>query len=123
MKTIFRKVDARERLPEKEDCYFVFTEGKEIRNDEEGDSEHEFTHCGYHRFVNTFQGKYFSSIKDPKNERVTHWLEEIELPTDKEIKEKARKLFINDWDKQTWYQGAKCGRDFVLAATPNEVQK
>lgn len=64
-----RWIKASERLPEKEDNYFVKVQGIEYNNDNA-----EYTCGAFHHFVNTFEGKYFSSL--PKHETVIEWLDE-----------------------------------------------
>lgn len=62
-------IKASERLPEKEGNYFVKVQGVEYDNDNA-----EYTCGAFHHFVNTFEGKYFSSL--PKHETVIEWLDE-----------------------------------------------
>lgn len=81
-------IKSNERLPEIEGNYFVKVSGFEKENDNA-----EYTCGAYHHFVNTFQGKYFSSL--PEHEKVIQWLDESDqlpsgVPSDDEIDQLAR---------------------------------
>jgi len=67
---VYRWVKASERLPDEEDNYFVKVDGIEHDNDNA-----EYSCGAYHHFVNTFEGKSFSSL--PDHETVVEWLEQI----------------------------------------------
>lgn len=103
VETLYVPVSVNDELPDKEDCYFVFTKGIEEFEDDGTDTikTTEFTHCGWHRFVNTFQGKYFSSL--PKNENVTHWLKEQNnkyILSEEELRTLIKKIiWSDDWDR------------------------
>jgi len=115
---VFVPVNVNDELPNKEDCYFVFTKGIEKFEDSDTNkiTSTEFTHCGWHRFVNTFQGKYFSSL--PKNETVTHWLKE---ETNKYVlsREELEKVISDAWKANhvDWYYDEKGNK------IDNEMQK
>lgn len=105
MKTIFRKVSVKERLPEKDGDYFVYEKDEDLGE-----------------LVNAM---HFSClvIETWKNE-VVYWLEEVQFPTEEEIKSKARRdgsLFSKS-SGEIWRDGFnECGKwmlDFVLAVVP-----
>lgn len=76
-------------------------------------------------------GEAQSSIFESKPISSIFWLEEIELPSDEEIDDECypKPRGVNDYTPlgRMWSKGrckgAKWLRDFVLAITPNEVQK
>ena len=111
MKTILRKVDLKERLPEIEDNYdVIFFEGS------------------VHRSAATvhFDKQHYFHCADMDCTGITHWLEEVELPDTTSIIKEARDNSITQDEHFGQYgmkvdsfkEGAKWMRDFVLAVTP-----
>ena len=97
MKTIFRKVSVKEKLPQQNGICF--------------------TSNGLN-YYSAYEG--FSINKDAREKDVEWWLEEIELPTDEEIKMEFPKYGkdFTDLQFQERREGAEWMRDFVLAVAP-----
>jgi len=98
MNKIFRQVSVKERLPEKYPVIFI------TRNN--------YPHL-YGGHYNTDEG-YLKITFD-------YWLEEIELPTDKDIRKRfycegLRKVHA----MQHCWNGAEWMRDFILDVTPKD---
>lgn len=99
METIYRKVSPEKRCPTKTDIYYTNI-GKVAFFEEE------------------------KEFKDSQANNIFWWLEEIELPSDEEIKNKSKENEIEDRFYKTgktyrnYFNGAQWMRDFVLAVSP-----
>ena len=93
MKTIFRKVSVKERLPEHEDNLFT----------SEGMTPFDL------------KSKHFYSPHPRKWVYPEWWLEEIELPSDKQIEDKVMNGYLINEENIARVKAAKWMRDFVLA--------
>ena len=109
MSTILRVVKCKERTPKESGSYPTF-----------------IGHKWFNTETNLWTEFCPSAIDDnQKNIQLVFWLEKIELPSSADlIKEFGATDSIEGYKiNRMWLEGAKWMRDFVLAATPNEVSK